>query len=128
VLRRAAAEKEEERVAAARREADAEVDMEWEEAQDLVFGGGEPLPLDLDEAGPCGSDPAEILDREAIQKAVGEALRALPDGQRRAILLHDLEGYDPPEIAFVLSEGEDRVLRDLKAARRKLRKRLREYA
>lgn len=128
VLRRRAGEEEEAGIATRNREREAEVDFEWEDAEDLLFGGGEPLPLDLDEAATSGSDPAEILDREAAQGAVSEALRELPDSQRRTILLHDLEGYDPGEIAIVLSVSEDRVRGDLEDARRTLRRRLREYA
>jgi RNA polymerase sigma factor (sigma-70 family) len=128
VLRRAAAEKEEARAESRHVEPEPEVDMEWEEAQDLLFGGGEPLPLDLDEASRAGSDPAEILGREELGRAVGEALRELPESHRRAILLHDLEGYDPQEIAFILSVGEERVRADLDSARRTLRRRLREFA
>ena len=128
VLRARAGEAEEAEVASRHREPNPELDMEWEEAEDLIYGGGEPLPLDLDEASRTDSDPAEILDREAAQQAVSDALRELPDSQRRAVLLHDLEGYDPQEIAFVLSVGEDRVREDLEAARRALRRRLREYA
>lgn len=128
ILRSAAASAEEERVAAAHREPEQEMNMEWADAEDLLFGGGEPLPLDLDEAPRAVSDPASILDREAVQAAVSEALRELPEGQRRAVLLHDLEGYDAAEIAFVLARSEDRVREDLEAARRALRRRLREYA
>ncbi len=128
VLRTAAAEREEEKVAAAHREPETELDMEWSDAEDLIFGGGEPLPFDLDEAPPGGSDPEAILGREALQVAVSEALRELPETQRRAVLLHDLEGYDPAEIAFVLARSEDRVREDLEAARRALQRRLREFA
>ncbi len=128
VLRERDAEREEEAVASAHREPNPELDMEWEEAEDLIFGGGEALPLDMDEASRSESDPAEILDREAARQAVSDALRALPEIQRRATLLHDLGGYDSREIAFVLSRSEDRVRQDLASARRKLRRRLREYA
>jgi RNA polymerase sigma factor (sigma-70 family) len=128
VLRARAGEEEESAVASRHREPEAELDMEWEDAADLIFGDGEPLPLDLDEASPDGSDPAAILDREAAQGAVSDALRRLPDAQRRVLLLHDLEGYDPGEIALVLSLSEDRVRNALHNARRTLRRRLREFA
>jgi RNA polymerase sigma factor (sigma-70 family) len=127
-LRGRDAELEEERVEAAHAEPNPELDMEWEEAEDLIFGDGEPLPFDRDEASRSGSDPAEILDREAAQRAVSDALRDLPDGQRRAILLEALEGYDAREVAYVLSVSEDRVRADLDEARAALRRRLREYA
>ena len=128
VLRRAAAEKEEDRVEAGHREPNPEVDFEWEDAEDLLFGGGEPLPLDLDEAAVADSDPGAILDREALQRAVSDALRELPEAQRRSVLLHDLEGYDPAEIAFILARSEDRVRADLDGARVALRRRLRDFA
>jgi DNA-directed RNA polymerase specialized sigma24 family protein/ribosome-associated translation inhibitor RaiA len=128
VIRSRAAADEEELIADRHREPPQELDMEWEEAEDLILGGGEPLPLDLDEASSAGSDPAEILDREAAQQAVAAALRDLPDFQRRTILLHDLEGYDPEEIAVVLGVDEARIRDEIDAARRVLRKRLHEYA
>jgi RNA polymerase sigma factor (sigma-70 family) len=105
-----------------------ELDMEWEEAKDLILGGVDPLPFDLDEASSAGSDPAEILDREEAQEAVSAALRDLPDFQRRALLLHDLEGYDPEEIAVVLSVDEAKIRSEIESARRALRKKLHEYA
>jgi len=127
VLRKHAAEKEESRVAEAHREPNPEVDMEWADAEDLIFGGGEPLPLDLDEAPGAGSDPAQILDRDALRQAVSDGLRELPDAVRRTLLLHDLEGYDTAEIAFVMARSEDRVKEDLEGARRALRRRLRGF-
>ncbi len=128
VLRKRGGDEANARVAAATREAEAEVDVEWEDAQDLLFGGGEPRPLDVGEAPEHASEPGSILDREALQAAVSEALRELPDLQRRAVLLHDLEGYDPAEIAFVLHRSEDLVRDDLDAARATLRRRLRGFA
>ncbi len=128
VLRSRAGEDEESAGAAARVEPPQELDMEWEEAQDLILGGVDPLPFDLDEASKAGSDPAEILDREAAQEAVSAALRDLPDFQRRTILLHDLEGYDPGEIAVVLGVDEARIRDEVEAARKVLRKRLHEFA
>jgi RNA polymerase sigma factor (sigma-70 family) len=128
VLRERAAEAEESAVEERHREPPQDLDMEWEEAEDLILGGVDPLPFDLDEASKAGSDPAEILDREAAQEAVSAALRDLPDFQRRAILLHDLEGYDPEEIAVVLGVDESKVRGEIEAARRALRKKLHEYA
>jgi RNA polymerase sigma factor (sigma-70 family) len=127
-LRARAGDLEDEAVEGRHREANPELPMEWEEAEDLIYGGGDPLPHDLDQADEAESDPAEILDREAAREAVSEALRRLPEPQRRAILLHDLEGYDPQEIAFVLSQDEARVREDIEAARRTLRESLKEFA
>lgn len=128
VLRTRAGDDEEDSLQAGHREPPQELDMEWEEAEDLILGGVDPLPFDLDEASKAGSDPAEILDREAAQEAVSAALRDLPDFQRRAILLHDLEGYDPPEIAVVLCVDETKVRSEIDAARKVLRKKLHEFA
>lgn len=127
VLRKRAGEEAHDRSVAGTREANPEVDMEWEDAQDLLFGGGEPLPLDVGAAPEAASDPGSMIDREALQGAVSEALRELPDPQRRAVLLHDLEGYNPAEIAFVLHRSEDQVRHDLDVAHRSLRLRLRGY-
>ncbi|MHC4925278.1 MAG: RNA polymerase sigma factor, partial [Planctomycetota bacterium] len=124
VLRHRAGDEAKDRLVAAHREADVEVDMEWEDAQDLLFGGGERLPLDFGVAEPDASDPATILDRDSVQTAVSAALKDLPEVQRRAVLLHDLEGYDPAEIAYVLSRTEARVKEDLDTARTTLREKL----
>ena len=127
VLRRRAAEEENARGKVTREGPADYLDVEWQDAEDLIYGGGEPLPLDRDEASREDSDPTEILDREAAQQAVSEALRDLPERQRRALLLHDLEGYDPSEIAFVLARSEDRIREDIEEARITLRGKLRRY-
>jgi DNA-directed RNA polymerase specialized sigma24 family protein len=127
VIRRRDSEVANDRIEASHVEKSPEVDMEWEDAQDLLFGGGEPLPMDMEEAPASASDPGSALDREALQIATSEALRDLPEVQRRAVLLHDLEGYDAAEIAYLLHRGEDQVRHDLDLGHRALRRRLRGF-
>ena len=64
----------------------------------------DPLPDDLDEAGtqiaaPPGPDPAEQLTERT---AVLRALRTLPEEQRHALVLVDMEGYSVAEAAELL--------------------------
>jgi len=64
----------------------------------------DPLPDDLDESGrqiaaPAGPDPAERLTERA---AVLRALRTLPEDQRHALVLVDMEGYSVAEAADLL--------------------------
>jgi RNA polymerase sigma-70 factor (ECF subfamily) len=73
----------------------------------------EPLPDDLEEYGDRGSlatgtspgadlDPAEHTVREERRRAVLSALGTLPDEQRAALVLVDMEGYPVAEVAEML--------------------------
>jgi len=74
----------------------------------------EPLPDDLDEyrdrgslssaaGGPVGPvDPADHTVRDERRRTVLQALRALPDEQRAALVLVDMEGYPVAEAAEIL--------------------------
>jgi len=64
----------------------------------------DPLPDDIDEASrqiaaPAGPDPAEQLTERS---AVLSALRTLPEEQRHALVLVDMEGYSVAEAAELL--------------------------
>lgn len=71
---------------------------------------GEPLPDDLEERGTApvpretssGSDPTEAAERSERQRAVLAALRTLPEEQRAALVLVDMEGYSVQEAADLL--------------------------
>ncbi|GAA2141343.1 RNA polymerase sigma factor SigM [Nocardioides koreensis] len=71
----------------------------------------EPLPDDLEEyerrgslvsAAPVSEDPAEVAVRGDRRDAVLAALATLPDEQRAALVLVDMEGYPVSEVAEML--------------------------
>ena len=69
----------------------------------------EPLPDDLEEYRGRGSvvsasteDPADLSVRDERRRLVVEALHALPDEQRAALVLVDMEGYPVAEVALML--------------------------
>jgi len=63
----------------------------------------EPYPEREDEpwepTAPASADPEREVVRRAQARVLSAALAELTDGQRSAILLYDVEGYDYPEIA-----------------------------
>jgi RNA polymerase sigma-70 factor (ECF subfamily) len=65
--------------------------------------------------------PAEITDRRALQAAFEAALAGLPERQRVAVVLFDVEGYSHAEIARILGVPEGTVRSDVFHARRGLR-------
>ncbi|HEX9631546.1 MAG TPA: sigma-70 family RNA polymerase sigma factor [Gemmatimonadales bacterium] len=65
--------------------------------------------------------PAADADRSALRGAFAAALRELPERQRTAIVLFDVEGYSHAEIAAVLRVPEGTVRSDVFHARRALR-------
>jgi len=76
----------------------------------------------LDERAP-GRGPSPAADAEAaeIRQRFGTALAALPERQRVAVTLFDVEGYSHAEIAAVLEIPEGTVRSDVFHARRALR-------
>jgi RNA polymerase sigma-70 factor (ECF subfamily) len=67
------------------------------------------------------SGPAESTDRRALRGAFVAALADLPERQRIAVVLFDVEGYSHAEIAAVLGIPEGTVRSDVFHARRALR-------
>jgi RNA polymerase sigma-70 factor (ECF subfamily) len=65
--------------------------------------------------------PATDTDRSALRTAFVAALAELPERQRTAIVLFDVEGYSHAEIAGVLGVPEGTVRSDVFHARRALR-------
>jgi RNA polymerase sigma-70 factor (ECF subfamily) len=65
--------------------------------------------------------PAAEADRRALRAAFAAALRELPERQRTAIVLFDLEGYSHAEVASILGIPEGTVRSDVFHARRALR-------
>jgi RNA polymerase sigma-70 factor (ECF subfamily) len=83
----------------------------------------------LDEAFAGNTDsPARDAERSELRQRVQRALAGLPERQRVAVTLFDLEGYAHAEIAAVLGIPEGTVRSDVFHARRKLRDALGVYA
>lgn len=71
------------------------------------------------DAVPDAPDPAQALD--AGQRALYEAVRAMPPGQRVALYLYYFEGYSTAEIAQLLHLRQTAVTTRLHRARTRLR-------
>jgi RNA polymerase sigma-70 factor (ECF subfamily) len=65
------------------------------------------------------------LSREQQLKLVGDALRTLPEKERAAVSLRDIEGLSTREVAEILGSSEATVRSQISAARLKIRKILR---
>ncbi|MCG8469812.1 MAG: sigma-70 family RNA polymerase sigma factor [Gemmatimonadetes bacterium] len=57
---------------------------------------------ELTDAAAASDDPHRELERTDARERVLDALARLPERQRTAVLMYDLEGYDHAEIAEVL--------------------------
>jgi RNA polymerase sigma-70 factor, ECF subfamily len=69
-----------------------------------------PLPEEDGAAGHGGiADPRDDLDRLELRMEIDRALRALPDDQRSAIVLVDVEGLSVAEVAGILGIPEGTV-------------------
>jgi len=79
----------------------------------------------LDEAVTAkGRDPLQHAESSEIRRALAAALAALPERQRVAVTLFDIEGWPHAEIAETLGIPEGTVRSDLFQARRRLREAL----
>jgi RNA polymerase sigma-70 factor (ECF subfamily) len=74
-----------------------------------------------------GPSPATDAVRAELRAHVAEAVAQLPERQRVAVTLFDLEGYAHAEIAEVLGIPEGTARSDVFHARRRLRELLRAY-
>jgi len=82
----------------------------------------------LDEALTASSrSPARDAEQMELRVALSAALAALPERQRAAVTLFDLEGYAHAEIAEILGVPEGTVRSDVFHARRRLRESLGPY-
>jgi len=80
----------------------------------------------LDEARlPVESSTEATLGREQQRKLVAEALRTLPDKEKAAVTLRDIEGLSTREVAGILGSSEATVRSQVSTARLKIRKFLR---
>lgn len=85
----------------------------------------QPLPDDNDALpGAVVADPTDHLDQRITQLVVIEALAELPEDQRAAILLVDVEGWSVEDAAIQLSCPEGTIKSRCYRGRAKLAKRL----
>jgi len=85
----------------------------------------QPLPDDLDSLpGAAIADPADPMERLETQLAVSAALALLPDDQREAIILVDIEGWSVEEAARVLDCPTGTIKSRCSRGRAKLAKQL----
>ena len=75
----------------------------------------------------AGPGPASDAEAAEIRAELAAALAELPERQRVAVTMFDVEGYAHSEIAAVLGVPEGTVRSDVFHARRALRKALRVY-
>jgi RNA polymerase sigma-70 factor, ECF subfamily len=71
-----------------------------------------------------GPGPASETDRRAMLSVLEEALQQLPERQRLAVTLFDVEGYAHAEIAELMNVPQGTVRSDVFHARRALRRAL----
>jgi RNA polymerase sigma-70 factor (ECF subfamily) len=89
------------------------------------MGRKRPVNTLLDpEALPAGSDPHADLSAEEQRRALYAALQALPEKERAAVVLRDIEGFSTAEVAEILGSSETTVRSQISTARLKIRKAL----
>lgn len=68
--------------------------------------------------------PDAIVRRQEVQRAVEVALESLPEQQRQAVILRDLQGLSPEEVCHILGVTESNQRQLLHRGRLRLRKAL----
>jgi RNA polymerase sigma-70 factor, ECF subfamily len=91
-------------------------------------GSGNPGPERHSATAPDEPRPDDAFERDEIVRAVGLAVRRLPERQRIAVVLHRFEGLSYQEIADVLSSSPDAVDALLRRAKDALRDALAPYS
>lgn len=86
--------------------------------------GGEGLPEDEAVADPRGASVGTDLEREEERRLVRAAIEALPQAQRAAVLLRDVEGLSYEEIAAELGIPRGTVMSRLYYGRQTLKETL----
>ncbi len=90
----------------------------WQRVRTATALGTGPGEVDVPAA---EESPYAAAERAELGARLGAALATLPDGQRRTMLLHDVEGWSHREIATLLGIAEGTSRAALFAARRRLR-------
>lgn len=79
------------------------------------------MPLPEIEIATSEPDPEEFTQAEQTKTILRAALNELPDRERTAIVLRDLEGCSTSEVAKILRSSESTVRSQISMGRRKLR-------
>jgi RNA polymerase sigma-70 factor (ECF subfamily) len=77
--------------------------------------------LDSFAAGPGSEEADGAIDTETRRAIVRQALRHLPEKERAALVLRDIEGLTTAEVAAALGSSEGTVRSQISTARGKLR-------
>src|SRR5206468_11308041 len=79
--------------------------------------------VDIDPDALCGTeDPHHDLHSEEQKQMLYQALQALPEKERAALVLRDIEGLSTAEVAEILGSSEATVRSQISTARIKIRK------
>jgi RNA polymerase sigma-70 factor (ECF subfamily) len=84
----------------------------------------------LERAGPLasgGADPCQALDESERARVLELSLRRLPEKERAALVLRDLEGLSTQEVARALSCSEATVRSQVSKARVKVKRFVERY-
>jgi len=81
----------------------------------------------VEETADLKANPEKLYISKEIQQLLHKGLLALPEKQRSAIILFDLEGFSQQEVAGILKCPQGSVMSRLFYGRRKLRKYLEKY-
>ncbi len=76
----------------------------------------------------CSESPHDFAERRELQALIGAAITALPENQRTAIVLYDVEGYAYEEIAEITSVALGTVKSRISRARGRVRAYLSKHA
>ncbi|MFW6078701.1 MAG: RNA polymerase sigma factor, partial [Gemmatimonadota bacterium] len=87
-------------------------------------GREEPIPASLPAAASSSTDDPKVLLRLRLERA----LERLPEGMRKVLVLHDVEGYTHEEIGEMLGVATGTSKSQLFKARARMRELLRERA
>lgn len=81
----------------------------------------------VEESPDFSANPEHTYINKEVQKLLRKGLHTLPEKQRSAIILFDLEGFSQQEVAKILKCPQGSVMSRLFYGRRKLRKYLEKY-
>ena len=80
------------------------------------------VPLEDTLAAAPERDPNAAITRDQQRRVLAEALELLPEKERAAVILRDLEGLETSEVARILGSSETTVRSEISRARVKLKK------
>lgn len=81
----------------------------------------------LEGRGESHASPAEVMQTNEAESAIGKAIEALPEKQRLALVLFAIEGVPQKEVAEILECSVEMVKWNVFQARKSLRESLAEY-